>query len=131
MTARSRSLLDITGEIARFGIVGVTATAVHYGVAYAVAAVFGYYIGNVFGYLAAVGVSYLGHQRWTFKTERIDHRRQLPRFIATSLGAVAASQGVLFVALSLFAWPDPLALAAAVATVPPITFLLTRFWVFR
>lgn len=119
------------GQVARFGAVGVAATLTHYGVAYLSALAVGFYVGNLAGLATAVWVSYLGHRLWTFRVTEGDHRRQFPRFLLISLSAFAASQGVLYAGLSLLALPKPLALAAAVATVPPISFLLTRGWVFR
>lgn len=118
-------------EMARFGSVGVVATAVHYGVALVANAITGPYLANVAGYCAAVSVSYIGHQRFTFRIspELALHRRRFPRFVATSLSALVLSQAVLAGGLA-GGIPDALALAGAVLIVPPYTFVVSRFWVF-
>lgn len=119
-------------QIARFAAVGVTATATHYAAAMTIALAASPYLANLAGYATAVGVSYFGHQRFTFglRGGGIAHFRHLPRFAATSLSALALSQLVL-AAARLWAAPEALALGAAVLIVPPYTFLLGRFWVFR
>lgn len=119
-------------QISRFGMVGAAATGTHYAVALAVNLVVSAYLANVAGYGCALGVSYLGHQRLTFQLRRdaVAHRRQLPRFVVASLTALAVSQAALVLLQSLAA-PAHLALIAAVLTVPPITFVLNRSWVFR
>lgn len=119
-------------QITRFGAVGAAATATHYAVALAVHLVLSPYLANAAGYACALGVSYLGHQRVTFRLDRdaIQHRRQFPRFVVASLGALAVSQGALG-ALRALAIPAQVALIAAVVTVPPVTYGLSRAWVFR
>jgi len=124
--------LATIAQVGRFGVVGLTATGVHYVVALAANLGISAYAANVAGYLCAVSVSYFGHQRVTFRLApaEVAHGRHLPRFVATSLSALALSQAVLAAARAL-GTPDEVALAAAVLTVPPYTFLLSRFWVFR
>lgn len=119
-------------QLTRFGIVGLTATGVHYVVALGVSVLVSPYLANLAGYASAVGVSYFGHQRVTFRVDpaEVAHRRHLPRFVVTSLSALALSQLVLATGRAL-ALPDAPALALAVLTVPPYTFLLSRVWVFR
>ncbi len=127
----SKAFRSFGGELARFGVVGALATAVHYTVALSANAYVVALVANVLGYLAALSVSYVGHQRWTFRlaAEAIDHRRQLPRFAVTSLSALALSQGAV-AATQFIGVADAGALAAGVVVVPVWTFLLGRFWVF-
>ena len=118
-------------QIIRFGFVGVTATAVHYLVALAVASVATPFLANFAGYCSAVGVSYFGHHRFTFdiSKDKAAHGRRIPRFIITSLSALLLSQAVL--AVAVFAgFSEPVSLAFAVLIVPPYMFVLSRIWVF-
>jgi len=119
-------------QISRFGIVGSVATSTHYTVALAINLILSAYLANAVGYACALGMSYLGHQRLTFQLHRdaVAHRRQLPRFVVASLSALAVSQAAL-VLLRSFAVPAHFALMAAVLTVPPVTYGLSRAWVFR
>jgi putative flippase GtrA len=124
--------LDTLAQLRRFGMVGVVATGTHYAVALAVSLVLSAYLANIAGYVCALGVSYVGHQRLTFRVEpdMVRHKRQLPRFVVASLSALAVSQAALFV-LRWLALPAHAALIAAVVTVPPVTYGLSRAWVFR
>lgn len=119
-------------EIAVFGVVGVSGTIVHYAVALASAQVVHILLANMVGYLAALSVSYIGHQRFTFRVPASAHRHalRLPRFIATTVTAAVASEAVLLVAHELGGLPSWAALLCAVATVPCITFVGYKYWVF-
>jgi len=119
------------GESLRFAVVGALATAIHYGVALAATLIASPYLANVCGYGAAVGVSYFGHQNFTFRVggSGAGHLRRMPRFVVTSLSALLLSQ-LAFADADFAGLPDAAGLAVAVLTVPPYTFLLNRIWVF-
>lgn len=119
-------------QMATFGVVGVAGTATHYVTALATAQFVHPLIANLFGYCLAVGVSYGGHHRFTFRVHRAEarHRRRFPRFVIVSLSAVSLSEVVLWLTLEQTDWPLWLAQLAAIAVVPPVTYLLGRYWVF-
>lgn len=119
------------GEILRFGVVGVAATLVHYLTALAALALVPPLQANVIGFLTAVAVSWIGHSRWTFRTARVSGAARLPKFVATVIGGFSMSQGALWLVEHTDALPDVLALAVAVGVVPPTTYLLNKFWVFK
>ena len=121
----------LLGESLRFTVVGALATAIHYGVALTVAVIASPYVANVCGYCAAVGVSYFGHQKFTFRVggSGTAHLRRMPRFVVTSLSALLLSQ-LAFACADYAGLSDTVGLAVAVLTVPPYTFLLNRIWVF-
>ena len=118
-------------QLARFGVIGCLATIIHYTVAVGVALLSGPYTANATGYVSAVLVSYLGHQRFTFQvpTQARSHSRHFPRFIAASLFALLCSQLVL-AATGSFDIDEQVRLALAVLIVPPVSYLLNRFWVY-
>lgn len=120
-------------QISTFAAVGITATATHYLTALGAAQFVHPLVANAFGYCLAVGVSYGGHHRLTFRVHsaEADHAWRLPRFILVSLGAVSLSELVLWTALESTDWPLWLSQAAAISVVPPFTYLLGRHWVFR
>ena len=121
------------GQIARFAAVGVAATCAHYIVALLASTGVNVYGANLLGYLAAVGISYVGHQRYSFRVaaDDISHQRQLPRFVLGSVTGLALSYVALAIAGDLFGAPDWLSLAAAVSLVPVYTFLFNKLYVFR
>lgn len=131
--ANRRSQRAAFRRISTFAAVGVTATVTHYVAAMICAQAMHPLIANAIGYCLAVGISYGGHHRLTFRVQRSQahHSWRLPRFILVTLGAVTLSELVLWAALEQTEWPLWLAQAAAIAVVPPFTYLLGRHWVFR
>ena len=119
------------GQIARFAAVGAAATCAHYVVALLASNGVNVYGANLLGYLAAVGISYVGHQRYSFRVDVISHKRQLPRFVLGSLTGLALSYIALAIARDVFGAPDWLSLAAAVSLVPVYTFFFNKLYVFR
>jgi putative flippase GtrA len=118
-------------QIFVFGLVGVTATVVHY-----LAALFahewltlGLYTANLCGYLCAFGVSYIGHGRFTFRAT-LDAPTFL-RFILTSVFTLTVSEVLLGLLESRAGLPHRISLAAAALVIPPMSFLLNKFWVYR
>jgi len=124
---------DLSGQVLRFALVGAVATGTHYIVALISALHIHLYGANLLGYLAAVAISYLGHQRYSFQVspEEVSHQRQLPRFVAGSLGGLTLSYLLLALMRDLLDAPDWLSLAVAVGLVPVYAFVLNKLWVFR
>lgn len=120
-------------RLARFGAVGITATITHYLCALVLTLVVDVYWANVLGYAMGTGVSYYGHHRLTFAAPRdlTSHRRAISRFLVSTLIGVAFSQAILYVAVSHLLLPPAWALAVVVTTLPVLSFLLLRFWVFE
>jgi putative flippase GtrA len=124
---------NLSGQVLRFALVGAAATCTHYIVALVSAIHINLYGANLLGYLAAVAISYLGHQRYSFRVaaEDVSHQRQLPRFVAGSLGGLALSYLLLALMRDLLGAPNWLSLAVAVGLVPVYAFALNKLWVFR
>lgn len=124
---------DLSGQVMRFALVGAAATCTHYVVALISAIHIHIYGANLLGYLAAVAISYFGHQRYSFRVaaEDVSHQRQLPRFVAGSLGGLALSYLLLALMRDLVGAPNWLSLAVAVGLVPVYAFVLNKLWVFR
>jgi putative flippase GtrA len=124
---------NLSGQVLRFALVGAAATCTHYLVALISAIYIDLYGANLLGYLAAVAISYFGHQRYSFQiaAEDISHQRQLPRFVAGSLGGLALSYLLLVLMRGWLGAPNWLSLAVAVGLVPVYAFLLNKLWVFR
>lgn len=131
--AYRRSQRGAARQIGTFAAVGITATATHYLTALVAAQFVHPLVANVFGYCLAVGVSYGGHHRLTFRVHHAEahHAWRLPRFILVSLGAVSLSELALWLALEHTDWPLWIAQLAAIAVVPPFTYTLGRHWVFK
>lgn len=127
------SARSLSRQVVAFGLVGVAATLTHYVAALMAAWFLPLLWANPVGFLVAFFVSYLGHVRFTFQVSSEDrrHRQRLPRFAITAATGFVIGQCVLLVLTRLMAGPDWLILGLAVGSVPVITFLLSRLWVFR
>ena len=121
----------VLAQLGRFATVGVVATLVHVGVAWAVQRGLGAapMTANLTGFVFAFACSYLGHFYWTFG-QRAGHRVRLPRFLAVS--------GLSLVLTSLITWlfakaglPFEASLIAILLLVPATTWTLSRWWAFR
>jgi fatty acid desaturase/putative flippase GtrA len=81
------------------------------------------------GFAAALPFSYLGHKFLTFGS-REEHRRELPRFIASAVVGFFASAGVPELAVRLWGWSPEAGYLAACVVVPALNYLLLSLWVF-
>ena len=114
-----------------FGLVGLLATATHYAVALFSHEYLGVslYLANPVGYLCAVMVSYHGHGNVTFQ-HAMGHRVFI-RFAVMSVTTFVLSE-VLLVVLEQYAGiSQRLSLLAVVLSIPVLSFLLAKLWVFR
>jgi putative flippase GtrA len=118
-------------QLVMFGLVGVTATATHYMTALSCHEIIGFnlHVANFIGYTCAVGVSYFGHGLLTFRVKL--NRWVLRRFVVVSVTAYSASAAILAGLETGFNLPHRLSLAVVVLTIPLISFLLNKLWVYR
>ncbi len=124
-------------RLARFGIVGLSAAAVHYWVVIALVEWLDIapLQANVGGFVAAFGVSYFGHRHWTFSDAMATHgenkHASFPRFLLVALLGFGMNQLMFYLLLRYAGWPYYLALAVVVFTVAAMTYVLSRLWAFR
>jgi len=114
-----------------FGIVGISATLTHYFVALLSHDFLGVslYIANLLGYCSAVAISYFGHSKLTFSREL--NWLVFTRFVVVSVCTFGLSELILWGLESQIKLHHALSLAVVVCTIPVITFLLSKLWVFR
>ena len=119
-------------QLLRFCGVGAVGTATHVMIAMVSDALFQVPAlgANLIGFCAAVLVSYFGHARITFGLIP-QHTTHLPRFILSALGALAASSFITWLVHDWLGQPFWIAMAVVASTVPTITFLLFKLWVFK
>jgi putative flippase GtrA len=115
----------------RFGVVGVVATLVH-------TAVFAVGIelvriepvtANAIAFGVAVLVGYALNRGWTF-AHQAEHGRLWRYFIGAVVG-LACNSAIMYVAVHRMQWSPYIGLAIALVVVPPLSFALNQFWVFR
>ena len=119
-------------QVPLFAVVGALATLTHVATALAARELAGFtpLQANFVGYLAAVGVSYLGNARLTFRRRAL-HGPQFARFAAVSLAGLALTQGLTWLLVERLGWPFWGGLAVVAVAVPGLSFVLSRVWAFR
>ncbi len=114
-----------------FAVVGLSATATHYVVAVTTheLSALSLYYANIIGYCSAVSISYFGHSKLTFKVQM--SVAVFVRFICVSLTTLGLSELLLLYIEASLSVPHRLSMLIIVLTIPVITYLLSRLWVFR
>ena len=118
------------GQLARFAVVGLAATLTHVGVALLATShgALSPQQANLAGFTAAVGLSFLGHLRVTFRV-REPRWCHLRRFVVLSVASLAVSS--LITALCIRGGGDMrLAMVLVALVVPAWSFLAARLWAF-
>lgn len=118
-------------RILKFGAVGIVATLVHTGVAFAALPVLGSALAaNLVGFLTAFVVSFLGQAYWTFGL-RSGWRAAALRFFIVSSASFLLSNVVLVGTQASGLLSKPMALLIAIAVIPVANFIAGRMWAFR
>lgn len=111
-------------EFIRFGIVGVIATAVHYGIYYVLLNVINPNVAFTLGYLLSFFMNFWLSAKFTFKAEATVKRGA--GFALSHLVNYGLQMLVLNVSLN-FGVPEPLAPVPVYLICIPVNFLLVRF----
>lgn len=116
--------------VLRFGVAGLVSTGVHVSVAATLlAATFaGPTLANAIAICVATTCSYLLNTLWSFSAGLT--RANLARFLAVSLGGLALTSAIAHTVAALGGHPWA-GVAAVVVVVPPVTFLMHRYWTYR
>ena len=131
--ARARVSTD-SGRSARplaFVAVGAAAFAVHF-VVVSELVPFGLppLVANVVGFLCAFGVSFLGHERWSFPARTRDRARAIRRFFVVAACGFALNELLYATLLGLTDLGFRAALLFVLVVTAVSTFLLSRHWAF-
>ena len=113
-----------------FGLVGLTAAAVHTGVFAALREHWWPELANALGFLVAFGVSFVGHRTLSFADTQTGVRLSLMRFGVTALLGFAANELSFVLMWRVLEWPALPSLWIAMGVAAVQTFLLGRFWAF-
>lgn len=122
----------LPGQIMRFGMVGITATATH--ITTAMLLVEWAHLeplkANFFAFSLAVLVSFGGHYHWTFKAST-PYSSSFPRFSAIALLGMGFNQTIIFSVVNLLGLDYRFGLAAVIMVVPVISFMANKLWAFQ
>ncbi|MEO8279332.1 MAG: GtrA family protein [Ideonella sp.] len=120
------------GRIGWFLIVGCSAAAVHWSVVVAIVHLLGWrpLTANVVGWMVAFSVSFAGHHRLSFRDHGSSIRSSALRFFAVSAAGFMINEASYAWLLSGNEQHFGLLLAAVLAGVAVITYVLSRHWAF-
>lgn len=122
-----------TAEIARFGLVGIIATAVHFSVLTLAVERFSIppSTANGVAFLCALSISYLGQSRWVFHIRSRHGTVQVLRFsISLGIGFLA---NILVMAYSIrvLSLSYKVGFLISLIVVPLLSFFINKLWVFK
>ena len=122
----------MTGEVVRFGIVGLIQNALNVAVfALATGAGVHYRIAAVVAALAALVVSFAFNRAWTFPGRGGPVHLQGARYALVFASAVALGVVLLSLLVEVAGLPEVAAQVVSIVIVAPLSFLAQRMWVFR
>lgn len=123
-------------QAVRYGLVGLSATAVdwcgYYALTRGLPFFRSYYLlANAGAFAVAVVWAYVLHRRVTFRADHGSHRAQFPRFLTVTLVGLAINSAVLHAGITFFGLYDLHAKIAALAVTACWNFLGQKLWTFR
>lgn len=126
-----RSVPVLLAMLWRFGLIGGLAAVVHIGIVVIAVERFAIdpRLANLFGFMGAIPLSYLGHYHFSFASSHA-HRGTVWRFVVVSLICFLTGQGLMHLS---HAWSITyeIALLAIVILVPIVSFILNKSVVFQ
>lgn len=122
-------------QIGRYGLTGVTVTAIQAAIYWALAALAHIHpqVANLVGYVVAVITGYVLHGAFTFRDQVRQDRSatRAIRFVVVSLLSLALNALWVWLCVTRIGWPEWTPIPAMMSLTPAIVFVLNRQWVFR
>lgn len=124
--------MPLRQEVVRFAVVGVAATALHFGVLTLLveAATLPPPVANGAAFLAALCVTYLGQSLWVFRARSRHGPRQMLRFALSLALGLGANVAIMALSVDVLGLSYRGGFVLAVLLVPALSFVVNRFWVF-
>lgn len=137
-SGRMRRLFRLAVQYAKFGTVGLSATAVHVLAFTLLIELAGWMplLANLASFSVAVLVSFLGHFHWTFRPGGGAARRRhasstaLSRFAVVALTGLCLNSLAVHVVVNVLVLPYAIAIAVMVFFVPVVLFAMNKLWAF-
>ena len=118
-------------QVVRFVGVGILSTGIH-ALIYALAGALGLvpWAANLAAFCVAFGFSFLGHYRFTFQSDSAVPVA-VSKFFLVALIGLGLNAGFVYLIVDWAQLHYLVALAPMIFVVPPVTFLLSRYWAFK
>lgn len=120
-------------QFAKFSLVGLLNTAIHYGVFYCLYRFMGFYhlLASGIGFCFAVTNSYFINKYWTFKSRGSDVRREFMKFLIVNLLSLSINLASMAILAELLSIHPPIAQLVAIGFTLLVNFLGNKFWTFK
>lgn len=122
----------LIGLMFRYGLVGLLASAVHFGIGVFLHEKIGLvpFVAHAFGFFGGLFTAYTGHYYYSFKDTQ-KHSSRFPKFVITALVSLVLHQSGVYVMVNRFEFDYSFqALPILLVSVPLVSFLMSKFWVF-
>ncbi len=117
-------------NVVAFGVVGCCAAAVHLGIVSLIVPLgLAPLAANVVGFCGAFGVSFAGHNYWSFPAAGREKRRAALRFFLVACSSFALNETLYWLVLQT-GIDYRVALVLVLGTVALLTLLVSRYWAF-
>ena len=124
--------MSFSVKLARYIVVGVIGTAIHFGVLIALVELWGVeaVTASTIGFIVTLVVSYLLNHRWTFRSDR-GHLSAMPRYTVVSVCGLLLNSAIMYVTVHVLGLWYILGQCLVVVVVPLTNFLFNYHWSFR
>jgi putative flippase GtrA len=131
MMGRREALRRWVGIGARYGVVGVLGTLIHFATTIALVELLGTnpVAATVIGFLLALITSFVLMRGWVFRSAA-PVAAAFPRYVAVSVAGLALNAGLMYLVVDIARVSYLWGLVAVVIVVPVFNFTLNRVWTF-
>jgi putative flippase GtrA len=134
----------VVRQFVKFGIVGLSSTAIDWGVFYLLKHLFEVYYGGgrasddyirslakTLSFLVAVINSFFWNRRWTFRSRSQQKAKEFSKFFSIYVLSMIINVGIMHLAAGILGWKDIFGLIAATGFTTFWNFFANKFWIFR
>lgn len=118
-------------QMAKFGFVGLLATAIHAAMLFFLVEKLGAgpVLASIPSFLTALAISFLINHHWTFVVKGA-YGRYFSRYAAVSVAGLLLNIAIMYATVSLLQLSYVAGLGLVIIFVPMFSFLLQRYWTF-
>ena len=123
----------VVRQFIKFGLVGVSSTAIDWGVFYSLNHFFSVYylIAKAISFVVSVINSYYWNRRWTFRSQNQRKMHEFGKFLVVSSVGLGLNTYIMYLAVSIFGLRYIYGLILATTIVVFWNFLANKFWTFK
>lgn len=120
-------------QLIKFGIVGVSTVIANFVTVIILVSLFKLHplVANIVGFVVAFQVSFYGHHFWTFPRNGNKLRLAMKKYFMVAIGSFFLNEALYALLLSKLQLHYIPALILVLVTIPPISFVFSKLWVFK